>query len=125
MYPSIFKEAFPCGIGFEWIRENNFFHKNLMTASKISMGSVEWIDYMSNDKRFINKKGERQIIISGWMGNEKKIGNYLVDGFCCVDDKVFVLEFDGCFHHKCRNCGFVPTAGYIQVIKLKNTEEKY
>ena len=115
MYPSVFKEEFPCGIGFEWNIEKDVFRKKLMTVNKISIGSVEWIDFMRNDDRLIDADGTRQTIQSGWTGNEKKVGQYLVDGYCVVGDKTYVLEFDGCFFHQCEDCGFVKTDAFKRV----------
>jgi hypothetical protein len=87
----------PCGRGFEWVREKGVFIKRLITNENISIGSVEWIDFMNNDKRFIDNKGARQYIQSGWGGKEVVIGSYPVDGFVEVDDVIYTLEFDGCF----------------------------
>ena len=32
-----------------------------------------------------------------------------------VDDKTFVLEYDGCYTHGCEDCGYVSTESYILV----------
>ena len=104
MYPSTFKEYFPCGLGFEWEQNSGKFQKQLMTSRKVSMASLEWLDYMSNDKRFIDETGEYCKIKHGWNSNEVKIGNYQVDGYCVVGTKVYVLEFDGCRFHSCVTC---------------------
>ena len=110
MYPSTFNKKFPCGRGFEWQKKNGKFNKTLMTTNQISIASLEWLDFMSNDSRFVSQSGVRCMIQHGWNSNEKKIGNYLVDGYCVVDNKVYVLEFDGCYdrYHQCPICGKEP-----------------
>ena len=56
MYASTFDKPFPCGRGFEWFLERNGrFTKKLMTKQKISIESIEWLDYMGNDDRLINR----------------------------------------------------------------------
>ena len=51
MYPTTFQEKFPCGVGFEWSPAfSNRFSKKLMTKRKISMESLEWLDYMQQDR---------------------------------------------------------------------------
>ena len=53
MYPTTFKEKFPCGIGFEWTPTiNGRFTKKLMTGRKTSMESLEWLDYMQQECYF-------------------------------------------------------------------------
>lgn len=107
MYPYTFKKRFPCGLGFEWTLNKTILYKKLMTTQKISMGSVEWLDYMSNDERLINSNGERAHIISGWNSREVKLGPYKVDGYCQVDDICYVFEYDGCNFHKCKECSHI------------------
>ena len=51
MYPTTFKEAFPCGLGFEWSPSySNRLSKKLMTKRKVSIESLEWLDYMQQEK---------------------------------------------------------------------------
>ena len=50
MYPTTFKEKFPCGLGFEWSPTySNRFTKKLMTKRKVSIESLEWLDYMQQE----------------------------------------------------------------------------
>ena len=105
MYPCTFQERFPTGIGLEWKNDDGIMSKTLMTDDKISLGSVQWIDFMQNTSPLVvDKNGQRCKIISGWNSKEKKIGQYRVDGFCQVDDKTIVFEYDGCFWHQCTVC---------------------
>ena len=105
MYPCTFKEKFPTGLGFEWKYDDGSFKKTLMTDWKISLASVQWLDYVQMTSPIVvNKKGQRCRIFSGWNSKERKVGRYLVDGFCEVDDKTIVFEFDGCFYHACKVC---------------------
>ena len=98
MYVSTFNKPMPTGRGFEWSPAGNGIFKRKMIASKqISFASVQWIDFMNNDERFINVDGVRQFIKHGWNASEVKIGPYPVDGYCLVDSIQYALQFDGCF----------------------------
>ena len=104
MYPSTFREDMPCGRGFEWTLKDGMLQKRLMTTKKISISQIQWLAHMENDERFINQDNTKCRIIHGWNSEEKKIGDFFVDGYCEVDDKRYVLEFDGCYWHGCRDC---------------------
>ena len=111
-YPSTFRERYPCGRGFEWTNEGSKMTKKLMTNQKISIGSIEWLDYVQQtDARLLNKFGEREKIISGWGSSEFQIGPFFVDGYCKVDGKVFVFEYNGCYFHDCDQCGSSGISG--------------
>jgi hypothetical protein len=97
MYVSTYNKEMPCGRGFEWKSKNGFLEKCLIVGENISIASVEWIDFMNNDPRFIDSNGNRQIIQSGWNGAEGVVGSYPVDGFVEVDETIYALQFDGCF----------------------------
>ena len=98
MYVSTYNKEMPTGRGIEWVsKSQSTFEKKLISGSNISMGSVEWIDYMNNDTRFIDSKGVRQYIQHGWNGSEVKIGNYDLDGYVKVDEIEYALQFDGCY----------------------------
>ena len=104
MYPSTFRENFPCGRGFEWTLNGNNLEKILMCSKNISLESLEWLDYMQSDRRFRNSKNKICMIKHGWNSEEVKIGPYYVDGFVRVDKLTYVLEYDGCKFHKCSKC---------------------
>lgn len=104
MYPATFKEKFPCGLGLEWTLKNDKLTKKLMTTQKVSLGSIEWLDFMSNDDRLINKHGVYCPIVSAWGSREVKIGPYKVDGYALVDNLCYIFEYDGCTFHKCDIC---------------------
>ena len=51
MYPTTYKENFPCGVGFEWnLTYADRFTKKLMTTRKISVESLEWLEYMQQER---------------------------------------------------------------------------
>ena len=104
MYPATFKEKFPCGRGFEWERKGNYFHKKLMSSRQISLESLEWLEFMQLDKRFVNLNGEKCNIVHGWNSQEVKIDKFYVDGFVEVDQQTYVLEYMGCHFHACDKC---------------------
>ena len=88
-----------------------------MTNKKISLSSVEWLDYMNRtDSRLVKEDGTRMQIISGWGSNEVKIGPYKVDGFSRNGKRIFIYEFDGCYFHGCDKCS---KAGFT-----KNDQER-
>jgi len=115
MYPSVFREDMPCGRGFEWTDNDGYFTKTLMTTKKISLESVQWIGFMECDPRFVNRRGDRCKIISGWNSDEVKVGKYEIDGYCKVDDVEYALEYDGCYWHGCSKCGVVTKTPHIAV----------
>ena len=50
MYPATFGEKFPCGLGFEWtLSFRGQLTKKLMTTHRISIESLEWLDFMQQD----------------------------------------------------------------------------
>ena len=118
MYPSTFKELFPSGIGYDWQLTGSRMSKKLMTSSRVSKVSLEWLDYMSEDKRFRNSFGDLQPIQHAWNLGEKQLGHYKLDGFCTVDNTNYVLEFNGCLYHSCVSCGYQETPERQQVILL-------
>jgi hypothetical protein len=75
-----------------------------MTKKAISSISLEWLDWMSNDVRFVDSNGETCIIQNGWNFGEKKIGHFYLDGYVRVDDRHYALEFNGCRFHICDKC---------------------
>ena len=107
MYPATFREAMPCGRGFEWFTEDGVLRKKLMCNKQISLSSVQWIGSMENDIRFVDSSGKRCKILYGWNADEVKIGDYFLDGYCKVDDIEYGLEFDGCYYHGCDKCGMI------------------
>ena len=55
MYPTTFQEKFPCGLGFEWTcGPGDKMTKKLMTGRKISVESLEWLDFVSKVKYNLN-----------------------------------------------------------------------
>ena len=51
MYPATFGGKFPCGLGFEWtLGHRNRLTKKLMTKKKVSMESLQWLDFMQQER---------------------------------------------------------------------------
>ena len=51
MYPSCFGSNFPTGLGYEWtVGLRNRLKKKLMTNKKVSMESIEWLDYQEQER---------------------------------------------------------------------------
>ena len=123
MYPSIFQEDMPCGLGFEWVVKDGYRVKRLMTNKQISLEQIEWLGYMESDKRFMNKDGGRCKLVHGWNNEEVKVDNYSLDGFCEVDDKKYALEFNGCYWHGCKKCG-KPGIQTVKIIDIINSPYK-
>ena len=105
MYPSTFCEKYPTGVGFEWTLTGNVFVRRLMTNRKVSLGSIQWLDYMQNTCDEIrDKNGVRVQIQHGWNSKEKMLGKFFVDGYAKVDEKTIIFEYDGCMYHECTDC---------------------
>ena len=50
MYPSTYNRKFPTGCGFEWsIAYGDTLKKRLMTKKKISIESLQWLDFMQQE----------------------------------------------------------------------------
>ena len=88
----------PTGRGFEWTRTGIIFKRKLICSTNCSFESLQWLDFMGNDPRFIDKNGKRQVIRSGWNTEEVKIGTYPVDGYVKVDEITYALQYDGCYY---------------------------
>ena len=51
MYPATYKERFPVGVGFEWsLSFRGKLSKKLMTKRKISLESLQWLDFMEQEQ---------------------------------------------------------------------------
>ena len=105
MYPSTFRNKFPCGLGFKWIKSGKKLRKSIMTNKKVSLQAIQWLDFVQrNDCNLISKNGDRVKLQFGWGSSEHKIGHYYVDGFAIVDGMQIIYEFDGCYYHECDIC---------------------
>ena len=105
MYPSTFNRPFPTGFGFIWRSQGNFLTRKKMTERNVSLGCLQWLDYVQNNfDELIDRSGKRVTIKTGWNGKEVRIGRYYVDGYAKVDDQEFIFEYDGCKFHDCQKC---------------------
>ena len=105
MYPSTFGKKFPTGFGFIWELNGRVFNRRKMTERKVSLGCIQWLDYIQNSfDELIDKNGHRVKIQHGWNSQEKRIGKYFVDGYANVDETQFIFEYDGCVFHDCKKC---------------------
>lgn len=91
----------PTGRGFSWTKEGSCFKKKLMCDENISLISLMAMDELNKDPKFINRNGERVRIINGWYQSERRFGDYPVDGWAQVDEKLYIIQFDGCWTHPC------------------------
>ena len=80
--------------------DNNFKPE----VSQKYIDSYVWMDYIMTDQK---------IKILHRMNNSKeiRIGNYLVDVFCPINNTVY--EYSGCYYHHCANNCYI-------VSKIKN-----
>ena len=105
MYPSTFGEKYPTGFGFEWTLKGSVFVRRKMTNRKVSIGSIQWLDYMqSTCDEIVDKNGIRVQIQHGWNSEEKMLGRFFLDGYAEVDGKKVIFEYDGCIYHECKQC---------------------
>ena len=135
MYVSTYNKDMPTGRGIDWeCDEKGCFTPKLITDNQYSFECCQWMDFMSNDARFINSLGERQAIQHAWNGDEVRIGPYPLDGYVEVDNMSYALQYDGCHVHSCDVCQVVfPKDDYERdtyisskcvLIKIKSCEWK-
>ena len=105
MYPSCFDKKFPTGFGFIWDLNGRVFNRRKMTERKVSLGCIQWLDYIQNSfDELIDKNGQLAKIRHGWNSKEMRFGKYFVDGYALVDDRQLIFEYDGCIYHDCERC---------------------
>ena len=105
MYPSTFDKEFPTGFGFIWKLTGSVFIRTKMTSQKVSLGCIQWLDYIQNNfDELVDRSGKRVQILNGWNGKEVRIGKYYVDGYAVVDGHTWIFEYDGCKYHDCQKC---------------------
>ena len=105
MYPACFDKKFPTGFGFNWTLTRNVFIRRKMTEKKVSLGCIQWLDYVQNNfDALVDRNGKRVKIRHGWNGKEVRLGKYSVDGYAVVDGHTWIFEYDGCKYHQCQKC---------------------
>ena len=95
-------------------------------APGCSLQSLQWLTFLQeNDSRLINAAGERVQLEHKFFRGEKRIDNWYVDGYACVDGKELFYEFLGCYFHRgCKNsrCSNFDPSGIDEVFERKKIE---
>ena len=72
-------------------------------ADGTSFAAVQWLAYLQATASFLNaSNGARVTIQHKYHQGEVKIGGDEIDGYCEVDGRAFLLEFNGCHWHGCK-----------------------
>ena len=106
LYPWALLQNMPCGPGVHWDpvdkngKERPFYVKKAILPDS-SMSELRFLEYLSNhDKRFQDANGNPFQIEHSYYRGQKVIEGFKVDGFCTTPTNSFVIEFNGCFHHR-------------------------
>ena len=102
-------EAMPIGIPFFYEpKSDGFFSQTFATERKdFSLSCLDWLNYMSDDPRFAKPNGKYypiRCIVNGEKSVKTSQGTFKVDGYVKTDQQVYLLEFNGCRWHSCRQC---------------------
>ena len=109
LYAFSMKKALPTGMPFFYRRNkmDTFDFEFAGSPHGWSKECLEWLSYMSVDPRFKKSDSEQYMMHSAVTGeyeidiNGKK---YRVDGVVKTPGRMFLLEFFGCFYHRCSFC---------------------
>jgi hypothetical protein len=110
---TIYRRNFMPNNSIAWIPANGYDPKQ-----KTSFKAMNWLKYISEKENIFIQHARN-------MG-EKRIGKYLVDGYCEERKKIF--EFQGCAFHGCLKCmgefTFNPIVQCSNFVLRKRTEDK-
>ena len=103
------KSVLPTGMPF-YYRMNEIGNLDFEIAGSPhgwSKESLNWLSYMSWDPRFKKSETEQYRMHSAVTGEYKiqfEGRYYKVDGMVQTPEKMYLLEFFGCFYHRCSYC---------------------
>jgi hypothetical protein len=91
--------------------ESRFFAEGMFAQREnTSLQSIQWLEYMNwSEKDFPRFYGGK--IKHSYNLREKKIGDYYIDGYCELGDRIILFEFRGCTYHTCPYCRKKPFRG--------------
>ena len=101
LYGAMQAKLLPTTPGIRWTRKGGMFQKSVM-ADGVSYVSLQWLYYIQASATFLTAlDGTRSVIHHKYHQGEVTLDGDQVDGYAKVDEKVYILEFLGCYHHGC------------------------
>ena len=91
-------QPLPLSPGILWEKKGRHFKKKLM-CSGVSLGQIEWLQWMQTQPICIDSQGKRQRIHNAYHQGERDIYGKPVDGFMVKDGEFYYFEYLGCFWH--------------------------
>ena len=107
LYPWALKENMPCSPGIHWKQnDDGSFTKNQMLHDS-SFQELQYIMYLQfHDDRFQNPLGGVYQIEHAYFRGQITIDGMQVDGYAECAEKKYIIEYNGCYHHRpCPNLG--------------------
>ena len=87
------------GVCYRKLVNGKFEPKIMQTRTTWSLEAIHWLDYLQSlpqfEKSFIEHAlnvGERCVDVNG--------RKYHVDGYCEIDGRIIMMNYDGCLYHK-------------------------
>ena len=91
-------QLMPLGPGLQWTVKNKKFHKKIMLVQEnSSFEALQWISWLESSLK--NKNGQSVTLDHAYHRGEKKIKQWKVDAFACVDGVNYYYEYHGEFNY--------------------------
>ena len=87
-------QKMPLTPGIKWTMKNGWFYKEIM-ASQMSLGQIQWIQYLETTDICVDRNGVRHRIEHGYYRGEFEYDQIKPDGYLFIDDKHYFFEFLG------------------------------
>ena len=121
LYPWALLQDMPTGPGIHWCstdkegRERAFFVKKNMLPSS-SLEEFQYLMYLNHhDSRFQDEAGKPLQIEHAYYRGQKEIQGFKVDGYLQSSGKTYLIEYNGCFHHRpCPHSGCKFHEGFCE-----------
>ena len=93
MYVWAQDQKMPCGQGILWTKKDKF-HKKIMLAKKnSSLEALQWVSWLESTLK--DKNGQPVALEHAYHRGEKKVKQWKVDGFACIDGVNHYFEYHG------------------------------
>ena len=106
------RQPLPTGMPFYFRlnNQNNFDFELAGSSANWSTDALQWLSFMSHDKRFKAADGSKYFLhtaISGEYEIEIEGHNFKIDGMVETPHKKYFLEYFGCYYHRCHLCSTI------------------
>ena len=88
------RQLMPTTPGIIWQPNGRHYKKNVLQTG-VSLGQLQWLNYLQQSDLPIDKNGERLRIEHAYYRGEKKIGDWWCDGYLQKDDTQYFFEYQG------------------------------